>query len=139
MQKEVVEPYRIIDHESDIGFEVQAHTLEELFRNASEALFSIIVENVASEPDAERRFTIPSEPDSLVVFLNELLYLWDTDKFVPSSVDIAQRETSLEIDTRGILLQNDNRILGSVKAVTYHKFSVTERDGLLKATFIVDV
>lgn len=132
-------PYRIIDHEADVGFEVQANTLEELFLNSAQALFSVIVENSTFDPNAQRQFVISSDTDSLVVFLNELLYLWEIDKFIPASVNIFERNHLLEIRLSGTVLKNEDLIVGSVKAVTYHRFLVSEQNGLLKAAFIVDV
>ena len=131
-------PYTIIDHEADIGFEVQAHTREELFQNAASALFSVIVEQAEEQPDTRRYFETGTEDDSLIVFLNELLYLWESEKFIPLSLNISISD-SVTMEILGTILKREDRILGTIKAVTYHRFSLIEQDGVFKATFIADM
>ncbi len=85
-----MEPYKVLDHEADVGFEVYGHTEEELFQNATCALFSLITDLGAIHPETERHVEIPSNDESLIVFLNELLYLWDVEKFIPKTNTIVR-------------------------------------------------
>jgi SHS2 domain-containing protein len=135
-----LEPYKILDHEADVGFEVYGHTEEELFQNATYALFSLITDLGAIRPETERHVEITGNGESLIVFLNELLYLWDVERFSPKVIGIIREGVNIKAILRGeILDEHRHTVIGAVKAVTYHKFSVRKEQEILKATFIVDV
>jgi SHS2 domain-containing protein len=132
--------YRAIDHEADTGFEIYGKTLQELYQNGAEALFSLIVDHGKATPEKGKRLDLKDDNGLLVVFLNELLYFWDTEGFIP-------KEFSLKID-RGKLTgtvlgtiydPRRDKMKQEVKAVTYHQFSTEEKQGLYKARVIVDV
>jgi SHS2 domain-containing protein len=136
----VLEGYRILDHEADIGFEVYGQGEEELFQNATLALFSQIMDLETVRTVTERQITITGNGETLILFLNELLYLWDVDKFIPRVITIKKEHGTLMATIRGEILDEQRHIvLTQVKAVTYHKFSITENQGKLKAIFIVDM
>lgn len=135
-----MEPYKILDHEADVGFEVYGYTEEELFQNATCALFSLITDLGAIRPETERHVEIPASDESLIVFLNELLYLWDVKRFIPKLIAIVRDSANIKAILRGeILDEHQHTVIGAVKAVTYHKFSVRKEEELLTATFIVDI
>jgi SHS2 domain-containing protein len=135
-----LEPYKVLDHEADAGFEVYGHTEEELFQNAACALFSLITDLGAIHPETERRIEITGNGELLIVFLNEILYLWDVERFIPKAITIVRDSATLKVILRGEIFDEDRHTMaGAVKAVTYHKFSVRKEQDMLKATFIVDV
>lgn len=135
-----MEHYKIIDHEADVGFEIYGKTLEDLYKNAVEALFSLIIEPGERRPEKGKRFDLTDDQGLLIAFLNELLYLWDMEGFIP-------KDLSLKIESKkltgtvigGIYNPSRDKIKREVKAVTYHKFSIEETNDMLKATIIVDV
>ena len=135
-----MEPYKVLDHEADIGFEVYGHTEEELFQNATCALFSLITDLGAILPETERHIEIHGNGESLIVFLNDLLYLWDVEKFIPKLIAIVRDGGNIKAILRGEILDEERHtITGAVKAVTYHQFSIRKDEEMLKATFIVDM
>jgi SHS2 domain-containing protein len=135
-----LEPYKILDHEADIGFQAFGHTEEELFQNAACALFSLITDLRAIHPATERRIEVPDNNESLIVFLNELLYLWDVEGFIPKAITIERDSANIKAILRGeIFDERRHAVVGAVKAVTYHKFSVRKEQEMLTATFIVDI
>lgn len=135
-----MEQYKVFDHEADIGFEVFGKTNEELYGNAARALFSLLVDQTGIEPAIEKRLVLAAENDSLVVFLNDLLYFWDTEKFIPETISTRTKNDKLIVIVKGQHFdENHHRTIGQVKAVTYHRFSITEEAGQAKATFIVDI
>ena len=76
----------------------------------------------------------------LIVFLNELLYLWDVEKFIPKTIAIVRDGANIKAILRGeIFDEHRHTMIGAVKAVTYHKFSILKEKEMLKATFIVDI
>jgi SHS2 domain-containing protein len=135
-----LEPYKILDHEADVGFEAYGYTEEELFQNATCALFSLITDLGAIRPETERRVEVTGNGESLIVFLNELLYLWDVERFIPKVIAIVRDGANIKISLRGEILDEERHtVAGAVKAVTYHKFSIRKEQEMLKATFIVDI
>jgi SHS2 domain-containing protein len=135
-----LEPYKILDHEADVGFEVYGQTEEKLFQNATYALFSLITDLAMVCAETERHVEIAVSGESLIVFLNELLYLWDVEKFIPKTIAIARNNANIKVILKGEFLDEQRHaVIGAVKAVTYHKFSVRKEQEMLKATFIVDI
>jgi len=135
-----LEPYKVLDHEADIGFEAYGHTEEELFQNAACALFSLITDLGAIHPDTERHVEVHGNSESLIVFLNELLYLWDVERFIPKTIKIIRDGANITITLRGeIFDEKRHTITGAVKAVTYHQFSILKEEEMLKATLIIDM
>jgi SHS2 domain-containing protein len=135
-----LEGYRILDHEADIGFEVYGQREEELFQNAALALFSQITDLETVHPVTEKHITITGNGEALILFLNELLYVWDVDKFLPSAITIKREQDVIKATLRGEIFDPARHpVFTQVKAVTYHKFSITEDKGRLKAIFIVDM
>lgn len=135
-----MEPYKFLDHEADAGFEVYGQTEEELYQNAICALFSLITDLRKIHPETERRIEVPDNNESLIMFLNDLLYLWDVEKFIPKTIAIARDGTDIQVTLRGeIFDEHRHTTIGAVKAVTYHKFSILKEKEMLKAAFIVDM
>lgn len=132
--------YRVVDHEGDIGFEIFGRDEEELFRNGAAALFSMITDLECVEERVLRRITVADGEDLLILFLNELLYLWDVHRFIPKSMRIDVEKGMLHGDLKGEIFDPErHRVRGEVKAVTYHKFAVSAKGGVLKATIILDI
>lgn len=132
--------YNIIDHEADVGFEVYGGTETELFENSAKALFSLITDLESVRPITEKHFEVSGNGESLIVFLNELLYLWDAERFLPKEIVIHSEQGKLKAILKGEYFdERRHTVSGEVKAVTYHRFSLQEEEGRFKATFIVDL
>jgi len=135
-----LEPYKFLDHEADAGFEVYGQTEEELYQNATCALFSLIIDLRIIHPEIEKRVEVPGNSESLIIFLNDLLYLWDVERFIPKTITIVRDGADIIATLRGEKFdENRHTVAGAVKAVTYHKFSILKEKEALKATFIVDM
>ncbi len=135
-----MEPYKFLDHEADAGFEVYGQTEEELYQNATCALFSLITDLRRIHPEIERRVDVSDNAESLVTFLNDLLYLWDVERFIPKTIATVRDGATIKVTLRGEKFdEHRHTVLGAVKAVTYHKFSILKEKEALKATLIVDM
>ena len=132
--------FRLLDHEADIGLEVCGRGHAELFSHAGAALFSLITDPDTIEARFTRHITINSGEEQLVVFLNELLYLWDTEKFIPRTFSVVMEGGRLEADITGETFDpGKHSVYKEVKAVTYHKFTLRQEGDLLKATVFLDI
>ena len=135
-----MEHCKIVDHEADIGFEVYAESEEELFRRAVEALFSLITDCDRLVGAENKEIELSGNDELLVVFLNELLYLWDVERFIPKTVALRREGEKAVFTVKGDYFdEGRHSVRTEVKAVTYHMFSLSSENGRLKATFVVDL
>lgn len=137
--------YKFFDHTADIGIEVIGRTRKELFMNAAEALFDIMIENKTSEKSSNQQKKITVEgadvSDLLVNFLRELLYLFNGKKFMTGSCEIIQF-TNKEIQARltGESFNSKKHLIKTeIKAVTYSGLIVEKYKTGWKARIIFDV
>jgi SHS2 domain-containing protein len=132
--------YRLLEHPSDVGLEVTGRSLKEVFEFAALGLTSVIVDPDSVEAKENRAVGI-READRerlLVQWLSEILYLFDGENFVISSVVVSLvGDGILEATLRGEQLDmGKHRLRTDVKAITYHQLCVKESsDGILARVF----
>jgi SHS2 domain-containing protein len=138
-----METYKLIDHTADIGIEFWGKTKKELFENAVEAMFDLIVDltginnvNVkvvtAKGADAE---------DLLVNFLREALYLFNGKKWIIKQCKLLEMKSGqIVAQLQGEPYDSDKHQLKTeIKAVTYHGLSIEKKAQGWKAKVIFDV
>ncbi len=137
----------MLDHTADVGFEVRAPTLEELFDEARRALLMVVFERPPQEGEEVHRIRL-SAPDNetlLVRWLNELAYLIQDTGFVPTGAEIELRRTgstdlSLEANLAGAPLDlEEYGWQGEIKSATFHGLNVANDDEGWHARVILDV
>ncbi len=140
---------RMLDHTADIGFEVEAPTLEVLFDEARRALLMTVFEH-PPERGEEGRPVLLSAPDLetlLVRWINELVFFIQGDGFVPVHADIRIRGVgeeeggfSLEAFLTGAPLDLESYgWQGEIKSATFHGLEVTRGSEGWRAQVILDV
>jgi SHS2 domain-containing protein len=137
----------MLDHTADVGFELGASTLEELFDEARRALLMVVFERPPEAGGEERevRLSAPDRETLLVRWLNELIYLVQDTGFVPVGAEIRVTETdaaglSLEAHLTGApLLLQEYGWGGEIKSATFHGLDVTNDDEGWHAQVILDV
>src|SRR5437867_12543745 len=85
-----MEPFRVLEHTADVGFEAFGSTREEVFANAARALMNIIVDLDSVDPatDVPVQAEGSGPSDLLVNWLSEVLYLFDADGWVFCSFQV---------------------------------------------------
>ncbi|MEA1997792.1 MAG: archease, partial [Euryarchaeota archaeon] len=93
------EKIKYIEHPSDVGFEVYGDTLAELYANAAIAMYSLMTDVDEIEGEEEREIDINSEDLYSLMFdwLDELIFLFDSESLVMKKFDIAVNETNFSI------------------------------------------
>ncbi|HOV89933.1 MAG TPA: archease [Syntrophorhabdaceae bacterium] len=139
-QKNIPIKYRLLDHEADVGIEVYGNTLEELFIHAAEGMFHLIIDGDDIKAEKGKKLEIGKDGELLINFLNELLFLWETEGFIPKEFSMKIEGGVLKGSVIGGLFDPERlKIKQEIKAATYHKFSLTQEKGLYRAQVILDV
>jgi len=135
------EGYRILEHPADIGIEATGPDLKSAFQQAALGLISIIVDPASVDPREQKAVTLQGTDSEnlLVKWLSEILYLYDGEDFVTSTITIKKlAATELDAVLAGEAVDgNKHRLKMDVKAITYHQLKVEERrDGCVVSIFL---
>jgi len=132
---------------SDIGLELRADNLTELFQAGAEGMFNIILGHgetgtVSIRKQIELRAESPEQ--LLVDWLSELLYAFDTEGIIPGEYDLSVTE-----DKNGAALKSEvgcirfdpeiDNAEHEVKAVTYYKLNINKDGSLYRCHVVFDL
>jgi len=135
--------FETFEHTADIGLVARGRTLAELFANAVDGLADLTVDRDGLRETTQVQVSVSAEDREglLVAWLNELLYLLDTQRFVPRRTQI----TALDRTSLTALLVGDtiepgrHAVRRMIKAATYHGLSLRQVDGVWEARVILDL
>ena len=130
--------YEEIEHTADVGIRAYGRTLDELFVNAGEGMFTLIADLSAVKPvgEIEVRLTADDMPTLLLRWLTELLYVHETERLLFSSFDANVAATSLVGHARGEPIDKERHELKlAIKAVTRHRLTVDPEKGFAEVIF----
>ncbi|MCP3981266.1 MAG: archease [bacterium] len=135
--------YRFFDHTADLGLEVTAPDLGELFRDAAQGLVAMIVERPPRTGAGEPWIVhLENERDDFLLFdwLNELLFRFETRHELPAQIEVAVENGRLDARVLCAAVNAErDRPLREVKAITYHELSVRRCAAGWSARVIVDI
>ncbi|HEY3384443.1 MAG TPA: archease [Vicinamibacterales bacterium] len=138
--------YTFFAHTADIGIDLRAASLDELFVEAARAFWDSILElDALRADDALAIELVTADTDLLLVdWLSELLYHFDTAGFVG-------RDASITVEPEGAVLRLRATVRGErgaaarlpvkvlVKGITYHQLRVAETPDGWEARVILDI
>ena len=130
--------YEEIDHTADVGIRAYGSTLNELFANAAEGMFSLVVDLDAVKPVGEVDVRLDAEdpPTLLLRWLSELLYIHETQRYLFCSFDVHVNGTKLQGRARGETIDKKRHELKlAIKAVTRHQLTVDPKRGIAEVIF----
>jgi SHS2 domain-containing protein len=130
--------YEEIDHTADVGIRAHGRTLDELFANAAEGMFSLVADLAKVKPVGEIEVRLAAEdvPTLLVRWLSELLYVHETEHLLFSAFDVLVQGTSLTGRARGEPIDKARHELQlAIKAVTRHGLRVDPKEGIAEVIF----
>jgi SHS2 domain-containing protein len=138
--------YRFVEHTADMGVEVEAASFEELLSESLVALTDSLTEvgEVGAEVERQVELRAPSREDLLVDWLNELVYLFETESVLFRFAEVGVEEEGGGWRLRGTLRGERydparHRIKTLIKAVTYHQLRVTSSSRGWQARVIFDI
>jgi SHS2 domain-containing protein len=137
-----VKNYELLEHTADIRIRVKAKTLEELFINASLAVFDIISERKSSsESITEAIITQEAEntEELFINWLNELISLSAAREIVFTDFKF-QKLTKNKLQALAFAEPASCfEIKTEIKAATYHGLKLSGRKGAFLAEVVLDV
>ena len=138
-----MQPFRVLEHTADIGFEAFGATREEAFVNAARALMYLIVDLDSILPQEELPIRAEgTDPSSLLVnWLSEILYLQDAEGWLFCDFEVRRLDDhSVAAVARGERFdraRHQAKLL--VKAITYHQLALEQTAQGWRAQVYVDI
>ena len=138
-----VKPYEFFDHTADVGLRASGATLAELLTRMAQGLTELIAEDSPLQPASSRsiRLTADSAEALLLAWLQELLFWFSTERFLPVQYELDEvSPTTLRGRVRGDTFDPSRHVQGrEVKAITRHLLKVQQRNGTWYGQVIVDI
>jgi len=141
--------YQISDRftTADLGLELEADSLEELFAAAAEGMMAIIFgERVELEGNSEDFLELSADnlEQLMVDWLSELLYLFDAEGMVGGGFDlkIEEAEGQYRLSANLSMCRYDPVAMPAeheIKAVTYHRLNIEKRENLYRCHVVFDL
>ena len=136
--------YEIMEHTADVGLRVFGKDLKELFANAAEGLFDLIVGDLGTiQPEQMISLTVEAQDleELFADWLRELLYLCNAERWLFSKFEV------LDIDSKRLKARcfgepydpSRHEWEMEIKAVTYHRLRVEEVTAGWRAQVIFDI
>lgn len=138
-----MEPFRILEHTADVGFEAFGATREEVFANAARALIHLFadLDSIEAREEVTVRVEASDPPGLLVNWLSEILYLVDAESWLFSDFVVRSLEdTRLHALARGEKFdpsRHGAKLL--LKAITYHQLVLEQTASGWRAQVYVDI
>lgn len=134
-----------MDHTADVGIEVEADEVAELFRRAAAGMMHLILERLPERSDESRELRVSSADLAGLLrdWLRELLYWHESDGFAAASADIRTLDVGdggdavLEATVRGG--PDEEPPVREIKGVTLHGLTAERRDGGWYGKVVFDV
>jgi len=125
--------FEIVNHTADVGIIAYGADIKQAFANAARALFSLIteLEDIQEVLHRDIKVTATDEESLLVEWLNELIYLFDTENVIFKRFDIIElNNTQLKARSYGEKVDRArHKLKTGVKAATYHMLKINKDDG----------
>ena len=127
--------YRFLLHTADAKFRAFGSSLEEAFANAALATASIMWDWQKIKERVEYQVTVEGRDlhQLLANFLEEILYLFESKKFLLAAVDkmnIKKEKDKFRLEAvfKGDKYKDEYIIHGDVKAITYNEMEILNND-----------
>ena len=131
--------YRTFPTTADLGIFVYGENPEEVFENFAYALRKIVGGKKKLKGAGERtiKLDFPSLEMGFFLWASELLFLYDTEKILPSSARVELSSTGLQARVLGGKLLSPPKTY--IKAVTMHRLSFRKINSRWRASLVLDL
>lgn len=138
------ERYTYLEHTADVKFRAYGKTLEEAFSNAALAMTNIItdVDGVKALVEAEMEIESATKEALLYDFMQELIFLLDTEKLLVSEVSsmkiTREGRYMLKAKVSGDYCRN-YATSGDIKSATYNFMLIEEHKDDVMIQMVLDI
>lgn len=132
--------YELLEHTADIKLKIYGNDFADLLENSGHALSDLILPG-KNKSEIAREFSIEGDSDEqlLVKFLNELIYLLQSENLIFCKFDIEQVDLRIHAICKGSYMDPDDNPMYDVKAATYHDLRIEKTRNGLTAQVILDI
>lgn len=135
--------YTLLDHTADLGIRVYGTDPRNLFESAARALMHLMVRGEFPDKTTPIKMSVSGEDlaDLMVRWLGEILYLFEGEKRVVTSIHIdSVSPTHLDAKLETVPFNPaTHEIFSEIKAVTYHQIEVAKKGPRWEAKVIFDM
>jgi SHS2 domain-containing protein len=139
--------FKIISHTADVGIDVSATSVKELFIEAARGWKYCIIEDSPTKADEIKniKLSAPNPEDLMVLWLNELnFYLtvreWIINDVVDGKVNSMDSIWKLDFFIGGEMLDYQrHEICMEIKSVTYHQLRIKRSNNHYQTKIIFDI
>jgi SHS2 domain-containing protein len=128
--------YRWVDHTAEVELHIESESRENVFAEALAAFAELVSRNGGDRAEHEIAVEAADDGGLLVGWLEELVFLAETEDFVPEHA--ARLEVAAGRLTARVTGRRDAPA-HLVKAVTYHGLEFARQGGLWRAKVVLDV
>lgn len=130
-------PYRWLEHTSEMELSIEEESPEAVFGEALAGLGELIGEERSGHPSRHEVSVSASDLAALLVeWLNELVYLAESEGLIPERV-VSMNLVDARIDA--VVAGRRSEPQNLVKGVTYHRLEMGRADGTWRARVVLDV
>jgi SHS2 domain-containing protein len=145
VSQDSLKKYQFLEHTADAKFQAFGQSLEEAFSNAAYATVSLMWDRAKIARKIQKPIKVQGRDleQLLVNFLEEILYLLDSQMFLLHSVEKIQIGKRADVYLLEALFLGDDygdryKPYGDVKAITYNEMEIHTTD-LFMVQVVVDV
>lgn len=132
--------YELLEHPADLRIRVHGECFTELLKNAGYALGDMVL---PADRTVNEIREISVEGDSkeqiLVRFLNELIYIVQTEFVIFRQFDIDEKDNGINAICKGFRIGQNDSPEYDIKGATYHNLEIKHSDGTYTAEIIIDI
>ena len=136
-----MEKFKFLEHTADIKFQSFGKSVEEVFENSALAMFNSMYDRKVKGKKSFKINVKGKDFESLLYnFLEELLFLFDSENFFMSKVKNIKITKDFQLEAE--VIGDDAKNYGihiDIKAVTYNEMFVREEKDNWIAQVVVDV
>ncbi len=139
-------PYEFLEHTADVKIRAYGKTLGEAFKNTAIATTAVMtdIKQVKETEEKKIRITANDRESLLYDFLQEMLYLLDTEGYLAKSVKrikIQETKTGYELTATliGDHAQRGYDVHTYIKAVTYNEMEINENEKGVTIQLVHDI
>jgi SHS2 domain-containing protein len=127
--------YRFVEHTAELEVELEADSAEAILEEAVRMFAELVGPGHGERVELEVSLEASDLPALLAVWIEELVFLSETEKLIPESTDVAVSDCRVS----GVLRGRRGRPRPIVKAVTLHRLHFQQIDGVWRGRVVLEV